>query len=68
VKRDAVKGARVSTRPVRDADGASSKQHAISWLSHPADNRDQPRDCKPTGLPCDFVSELVLHTRARELQ
>lgn len=67
VKRDAVKGAIVNARPVRESDGKSSSRHAISWLSHPADNRDKPRDCKPVGLPCDFVSELMLHTRGAEV-
>lgn len=37
-------------------------RRAIEWWSHPGGNRDQPRECTPVGLPCDFVSDLFLHT------
>lgn len=62
VKREFVPGAVKNVQAVLKPDGNFSQQYGISWLTHPADNRDRPRDCKPTGLPCDFVSDLYLHT------
>ena len=62
VKREMVPGAVLNAQALRQADGGTSHAHSISWLSHPSDNRDRPRECKTTGLDCAFVSELHLHT------
>lgn len=63
VKRTAPVGAVVNVLPARNPDGRTGRNHAISWLSHPADNRDKPRECQRVGLPCNFVSELLLHSQ-----
>ncbi len=59
------KGAILNTRAVRTENSKSKfvkYLYAISWFSLPVDNRDKPRDCAKAGLPCDFTSELVLHS------
>lgn len=44
------------------ATGGFGDGHVISWFSLPADNRDKPRNCNNPDVPCDFTSELILHT------
>ncbi|CAB3806009.1 BNR repeat-containing protein [Paraburkholderia fynbosensis] len=59
------KGAILNARAVRAESsraGVLKYRYAISWFSLPVDNRDKPRDCARVGLPCDFISELVLHS------
>lgn len=63
VRREVNPGAVINVRTVRNTSSASEKIYVISWLSHPADTRDRPRECRPAGLPCDFISDLMLHTR-----
>jgi hypothetical protein len=63
------KGAILNTRAVRAENsriGVLKYRYAISWFSLPVDNRDKPRDCARVGLPCDFISELVLHSAPTE--
>jgi hypothetical protein len=62
VKRESMRGAVVTVQPVIGEDSEPSPHHAISWLSHPADNRDRSRKCEPEGLDCNFTSELQLNT------
>jgi hypothetical protein len=65
VKREKIKGAVMSVLPVIEQDGKHSPHYAISWLSHPADNGDKPRECKPEGLDCNFTSDLQLNTTGK---
>ena len=61
VMREVPPGALLNVQPVFDRAGSPSKVRAISWLSHPADNRDRPRNCATAVPVCDFRSELQLH-------
>ncbi|WP_174911209.1 BNR repeat-containing protein [Burkholderia diffusa] len=64
-KVQAPKGAVPNVQMVRFENMAAneSKQgHAVTWFSLPADNRDKPRNCDNSAVPCDFTSDLILHT------
>lgn len=62
IARNIPQGAILNIRPVRRSGDSHPNKFSISWLTHPANNRDKARDCRPTGLPCDFVSELQLNS------
>lgn len=55
-------GAILNILPVRKRGDSNFHKFSISWLSNPAGNRDKTRECLPKGPPCDFVSELQLHS------
>jgi BNR repeat-containing family member len=61
IMRKKAPGSVLNIQAIPNSDAEDSSSFAISWLSHPPDNRDKRRKCKPTGLDCQFVSELYLH-------
>ncbi|MFZ2267598.1 MAG: BNR repeat-containing protein [Azonexus sp.] len=61
-QRPSMPGAVLNRQLVRTADGTVSRNRAISWLTHPADNHDQVRKCTREGLGCNFFSDLFLHS------
>lgn len=60
--RNIPQGAILNIRKTRKSGKSHFNEFSISWLSHPANNRDKPRVCQSVGLPCDFVSDLQLHS------